>query len=497
MTSRADLTLTREQYVDRVNAIWHAQMIAVFLTLPYEHKMSAVEPVRGFPKPMTHASVDDDWYYEMAAVRGFETFGIGMTADELGKKWVEHNCGTWGSSSFARLQLLEGIKGSESGHPRYNPFWWTIGPVFSAELYGALAPGMPNEAARMARQYGHVNGYAEAVDGGVILAGAISLGFVESDPRKVLKKAVKLVDPSSPYRQCVESVIKMAEEGRSFEEVVHAVEDRWRRIYPQSNNAVPNGGIAAAIVWFGEGDFWKIINLAASAADFTDVDNNAAGAVAVLAAMKGMAALPPELVAQFGDRMIATNLGSLTLTPPVDESISGLARRTAAIGEKIALANGGSVKGDRIKFKTQTPRMQPAERFELANLMRYWNPDWTLERAGFSGPHGGTYLKGDELITFPCDEVRALVMRRTLKLGDSPSLGVDVAAEEGQFWELNVAVGNDLIHKQVIISDEPGTVYHPIHLDLLKYAGREVTIRLFQKAQLDWDAKKTGKPPGA
>lgn len=46
--------------------------------------------------------------------------------------------------------------------------------------------------------------------------------------------------------------------------------------------------------------------------------------------------------------------------------------------------------------------------------MRYWNPDWTLERAGFGGAGGGmagirgiTCLEDDILATYPRDEVRA------------------------------------------------------------------------------------------
>lgn len=47
-----------------MNAIWHGQIIAVLLTLPFEHQTASVEPVTAFPKPYTAAFVDDDWYYE-------------------------------------------------------------------------------------------------------------------------------------------------------------------------------------------------------------------------------------------------------------------------------------------------------------------------------------------------------------------------------------------------------------------------------------------------
>ncbi len=494
------LVLTREDYVDRVNAIWHGQLIAVSLTLPFEHKTAAVEPVRAFPRPYKQGWVDDDWYYEMCAVRGFEKYGIGMTADQLGQQWIDNNCGSYGSSAVALQNLRRGIKGSESGHPRYNRLWWTIGPVFSADLYGAITPGMPNVAARMAREYGHLNGYAESVDGAVLFAGAISLGFVERDTRAILRQAVQLVHPSSPYRQCVESVISLAEAGRSFDEIVNHVEDRWHIEYPATNNAVPNGGIAAAALWFGEGDFWKTIDLACRAADFTDTDNSAASAIAVIAAIHGMKALPPELVAQLSDRIVGSEMNKVKFTPAVDETISALARRTAAIGEKVILAHAGRSVDGRLHIAVQAPQTQPAERFALADLTRYWNPEWRLERAGFGGDGAGamrgvrgiTHLDGDVLATYPRDEIRGLVLRRTVRLGANPKLSFEVAADPGKAWELNVYVGNRQIHGRIVDGANAEREFARLDLDLSEYAQREVTLRLYQRVLMPG----TNKLPG-
>src|SRR3712207_2860146 len=96
----APLTLTRGDYEDRVHAAWLGQIIGVLVTLPYEHQVSSVLPLKAFPKAYSSAIVDDDWYYEMVAVRGFEAHGPGMTVEQLGRLWQKHNCGTWGSSRY-------------------------------------------------------------------------------------------------------------------------------------------------------------------------------------------------------------------------------------------------------------------------------------------------------------------------------------------------------------------------------------------------------------
>lgn len=491
--AQAPLTLTRAEYVDRAEAIWSGQMIAVMLGMPYEHKVASVLPLETLPmlwhgKPATVAPVDDDWYYEMVAIRAFEKHGIGLTVEQLGDEWLANGAGSWGSSQQARLNLEKGIKAPDTGHPRYNRFWFTIGPQFSADVWGILAPGLPNVAARMAREYGHINGYAEATDGAMFVATAVSLGFVEKNVQKIVRDAASIVHPSSPYRQCLDLVIELAEAGRSFEDVVMAVEDRWHAEYPATNNAVANGGIVAAGLWFGGGEFWKTMNLIAHAADYTDADCNAANAVAVIAAMQGMKALPANLVAQLHDRIVGEKMGTVTFPQPVDETISGLARRTVAIGEKILAAEHARIDGDKIVVPAQTIVMQPAERFELSDLMRYWNPDWTLERAGFGGASPGawrglcsTSLQGDVLATFPRDDVRACLLRRTLKLGENPRLTFEAGAEPGFAWELLVYIDNTLTEQQTIVGDSGARTWRTFSIDLKEHAGKETTIRLYQR----------------
>jgi hypothetical protein len=290
------------------------------MTWPFEHQVASVERIHRLALRDDHLPVDDDWYYEMVAIRGFEKYGIAMTVEQLGKQWKENACGSWGSSEQARLNLQRGIKAPDCGHPRYNRLWFTLGPQFSSDAYGALAPGLPNVAAGMAREYGHVNGYAEGTDGAVFVAGMVSLGFVEADSRTIVRKATALIHPDSPYRRCLDQVVGMAAAGKPFEEIVAAVEDRWHIEYPATNNAVANGGIVAACVWFGGGDFLETVNLAARAADFTDADCNAANACAVIGAMKGMRCLPPEVaeVFQVSRRIVGEKMGPVRLTPPVD-----------------------------------------------------------------------------------------------------------------------------------------------------------------------------------
>ncbi len=482
------LILSHAEYLDRVQAVWTAQMIAQRTGGRFEHKPASALRVTPLSHLPGYAPVDDDYYYEMVAIRAFEKYGIGLTVQQLGQQWLSNNAGSWGSSEQSLQLLKRGIKPPDTGHPRYNKLWWTIGPQFSSDVYGVLNPGMPNAAAQMARRLGHINGYAEGTDGAVFVAGMISIAFMENDSHAIVRQAATLIHPDSPYRKCLDMVIAMADAGRTPDQIFRTVDERWGIEYPATNNAVVNGGFVAISVWFGGGDFQKTIQLAVHAADFADTDCNAANSESVVAAMHGMKALPPGPVSELNDRVFGKEMGPLQLTPPVDESITELARRTAKLGLAIAIAHGATDDGNTIHISLQPPATQPAELFKLADLMQYWNTDWTLERAGFGGAGGGmpgirgiTYLDGDVLATYPRDEVRGTVLRRTITLGENPVLKFQAGVDSGRAWQLQVYVNDDKVLDQLIESQSEARQWQDIEVNLAKYAAQEVALRLYQR----------------
>jgi hypothetical protein len=316
----------------------------------------------------------------------------------------------------------------------------------------------------------------------------ISIAFVEKDTHAIVRMAATLIHPDSPYRKCLDMVIAMADAGSGPDQIFRAIDERWGIEYPATNNAVVNGGFVATSVWFGDGDFQKTIQLAVHAADFSDADCNAANSASVVAAMHGMEALPAEQVAELHDRIMGAEMGSLKLTPPVDESITDLARRTQKLGLAIAVAHGASDDGNTLRVPMQQPATQPAELFRLADLMQYWNPDWTLERAGFGGAGGGmpgirgiTYLDGGILSTYPRDEVRGTVLRRTKRLGSNSVLRFQAGVDSGRAWQLQVYVNDDKALDKLIEGRSEAREWQKIEVNLAKYANQVVVLRLYQR----------------
>jgi hypothetical protein len=316
----------------------------------------------------------------------------------------------------------------------------------------------------------------------------ISLGFFETNPQNIVRKAAQVIHPTSPYRRCIDMVIQMAEEGKSSREIFNTIEDRWHIEYPATNNAVPNGGIVAASVWFGQGDFLKTVNLAFGAADFTDADCNAANAAAVVGAMHGMKGLPPQLVSLLNDRIVGDKMGKVILTPEVNESISGLAKRTAAIGIKMLEQNRVRIVNDKLEISPEEPIVQAAEPFQLADLTQYWSKEWKLERAGFGGAGGGmqgirgiTYLNGDVLATYPRDEVRAVVLSRSLKVQAEKIFSFEAGVDSQRVWRCEVYINNRKVLDQLMEGGNEGQKWYPVKIDLAPFKESMIKIRVYQR----------------
>ena len=510
--------LSEADYSDRVKAMWVAQLVAVHIGWDFEHKPASVKEVidysdyrKNYIRENGGAQIDDDWYYEMVALRGFEKYGINMTANELGETWNSYNIGTWGSAFYTREALAQGIPGEEAGMPQNNRMWFTMGNQNRCDLYAMLSPGLPNLSAKLSRNLGHINSYAEGTDGGVLIGTLASMAFYEKDPQKLLKKGILVLDPDAPHRKCIEQIIEMAEAGKSWKEIARTVEEHWGVEYPGTNSAVWNAGFAAIALWFGEGDLMKSLNIAYQESDYSDADCQAANVAVILAAMKGMKIFPEHLLTPFNNKIKGNNLGFMPLVENVNESLDILAARTCWIGKKMLVANGASIHDGVIEIPVQTEiETQPLEYFHPNQFTQFWNPDWTMERAGFGAPgggvrgvRGGTFVDGEILATYPRDEIRGVKIFRTLAVGENQKLSMDIAADPGRKWILNIYIDNNKVLTKLIDGGEslewpdvsPDRYPQPlleyqkcsevrkwqnIAIDLSEYSNQEITIRLYQ-----------------
>ncbi|MBM4050463.1 MAG: ADP-ribosylglycohydrolase family protein [Planctomycetes bacterium] len=368
------------EYRDRVAGSWIGENIAVIMSLPFEGKPRAPERLTGYmrwkdPKnfaagiePWTPAAApcDDDTYYEMVALRAFERFGPDLTPRQLGEQWLADGAGFYASSLAARKLMLAGHWPPESGHPKLNPHCNTIGAQFSSELYGMIAPGHINLAAATARLYNHINGYAEGSDGGVLFAAMLSEAMLERDMQRVVSRSLLVLDPRAPTRIAAEEILAFKAQGLDWPEAAARSQQRWKPLYPQVNNSVANAALVVVGLLYGHGDFLKTVSLICQAADNADTDCNAGTGATIVGAFSGLRGIPARLVTPLNDTYQVRphkNVTDLAI-PPRDESLTAIARRIAALGERFIVAKGGArLNGDMLLIPNPEPAAQPLEKW--------------------------------------------------------------------------------------------------------------------------------------
>jgi hypothetical protein len=302
-----------------------------------------------------------------------------------------------------------------------------------------------------------------------------------------------LIPPKSNYRKGLDQVLEAFSRNEDWHQVAHDIEDRWRPDYPQMNNSVANGALVALRVLYGQGDYLKSLNIVTATDDFTDADCNGDNVGSIVGAMHGLKAIPAPLVAPVNDRIYGKSMGNVVYKKVVDERISDLAARIAAVGAKLLVANGAVEKEDSLLIPHEVVKEQPLEWFDINDYGQLWNSAWTLSHAGRGGA-GATYLQWEDhtLVTFPRD-TRPCRLERQARLPEGhPELVLIVGSSPERPWRLEALVNNETVLTEEISKEAPGgdPQYREFHLDLSNYAGQAVTLRLYH-----W--LKGGKAPGS
>jgi hypothetical protein len=126
---------------------------------------------------------------------------------------------------------------------------------------------------------------------------------------------------------------------------------------------------------------------------------------------------------------------------------------------------------------------QPLEWFDINDYGRLWNSNWRLAEASRGGI-GATYLEWETnaLVTFPRDAQPCRLESEIQVPTGNPELFLSVGSGAGGPWTLQTLVNDDSVLTTVVSSDSTAkdVRYRDLHVDLAKYAGQAVTVRLYQ-----------------
>lgn len=293
--------ITSDEFKDRIYAGWLAQICAGAFGTCLEGYTSdnlieffgtVIDYVR---EPNTF---NDDITYELAFLEAFAKKGYQITSGDIAEEWIALIPFGWSAEHIALENLKLGIYPPDSGR-NSNPFSEWIGAQMRGAIAGMVAPGNPEEAARLAWLDGVISHTTNGVLGEVFNALLTSLGFVYQDVRNLLHDVIELIPKDSQYYQVVHDAYTVCKKKDNWYEAWKACEkdlERYNWVH-----AYPNAVAEVIALWFGNGDFDKTMEIIGGCGQ--DVDCNAAQLGAILGVMYGSRILSEKWTGPIGDHL--------------------------------------------------------------------------------------------------------------------------------------------------------------------------------------------------
>jgi hypothetical protein len=163
---------------------------------------------------------------------------------------------------------------------------------------------MPVTSNAWCDKVGHMMNYGDGVYAGMAVASMYGEAFFESDPRKLVEHSLEVIPAGSNYAKMIRDVLRLSDEEPDWQKAWHVLEEKWGR----DDNGEPvmkldvriNGAYVYMGLLYGDGDFWKSMNIAMRCG--LDSDCNPSTVGGILGTVLGMQGIPEKWPQGFADR---------------------------------------------------------------------------------------------------------------------------------------------------------------------------------------------------
>jgi hypothetical protein len=359
------VTFTADRLMDKIKGAWAGQVIGCTYGGPTEFRYQGtmiqdyvpLEWPDGYVKSWMENTpgLYDDIYMDLTFVNVFERLGMDAPADSFAMAFATAGYTLWHANQAARYNILHGIMPPASGHWLNNPHADDIDYQIEADYAGIMSPGMPNTASEISDRIGHIMNYGDGWYGGVYVGAMYALSFVSGDIEFIVSEALKTIPGESTYHKCMADVIRFHRlYPNDWKQTWFECERRWSQdvgcpdgvFSPFNIDAVINSAYILIGLLYGEGDFFKTIDIATRCGQ--DSDCNPASAGGILGAILGYSKIPDcwrRSVKEVEDMNFACT----------DISLNKAYQMSYSHALQLIRRNGGTVNGNEIVIVCQQP----------------------------------------------------------------------------------------------------------------------------------------------
>ena len=285
----------------------------------------------------------DDLYMQMPFVNALNDKGVNCDWTKFGDNFRVFTPQLWHANFSGRQNLQNGYEVPDSGHYSHDQHCDDIDWQIESSFAGLMAPGAPNAADELAWRRGHTMNCGDGVYGGVFMAAMQAEAFFATHVDRIIQTGHQAIPVGSEYRQVIEDVIAWHAQGKTWQEIWQALQDKWGnddRCPDGINNpfdidAKLNGGYVLIGLLYGGDDFESFVRIAMQCGQ--DSDSNPGCVGSVLGTYFGFSGLPDKF---------RSGLDTNEVFSGTSYTVDEVAVITENMARQILTLTGGSISGN-------------------------------------------------------------------------------------------------------------------------------------------------------
>ncbi len=316
-------TLSWETYLSKTLGCWSGKNAGGTLGGPDEGKLGPLN-LTWYPVLQKGGIPNDDLEIQLVWLHALETRGINLTAADLASEWLDHYLPNWDEYGFAKTNLRKGILPPLSGSLN-NWFHRSMGCPIRSEIWACVAPGLPLEAAKMAREDALVDHSEESTYAEILFAVIESAAFVESDREQLIDLGLAAIPDICETAKAVQVMRRAWQKTKSWDATRAAI---LAEVGNDANFTDAPQNIAFTLLgWYSSPlDFGQAICDSVNCGYDTDCTGATLGSI--LGIILGQEALPEKWMKPLGGEIAIDAVRTRIFDAP--KTVDALTQRTAA-----------------------------------------------------------------------------------------------------------------------------------------------------------------------
>src|SRR5574344_1668391 len=186
-TKMSPALLNLDAYRDKLHGCWMGKNIGGTLGAPFENTHDTYQ-VTGYTRDLNgEPAPNDDLDLQLIWLIAAETYSAeGLNEQILGEYWMNYITGISNEYGVLKGNIASGLLPPHSGSCNNDRWKWSNGAWIRSEIWAALFPGSPDEAAAAAWKDACCDHEGEGIYAEIFTAVMESMAFIVNDIRQLI-----------------------------------------------------------------------------------------------------------------------------------------------------------------------------------------------------------------------------------------------------------------------------------------------------------------------